>query len=214
MIPIFVLSKPRCGTDESETDFFHVSDNDGDAPSCPQCGRYIGMIEWLPPYSGELELWGSQFADVVKVPGGLVVSERFKNAFKEHNLSGLNGFHPVHIVRAVCRRKKIPGDIPPYFYTTVVQSVAPVDDKASEIVRSRPKTCDWCFSGDPQRASRIVLNLDAYQGEDIFIARGLPGRHIVSEQFRDVCEQHQIRNTQFIPCEQYHFEYGNLKKSN
>lgn len=208
MKQFFVLRRPRRGTDDSEMDFYDIDDNVGDAPTCPECGRFIGMLEWLPPYTGELELWGRQFADVVIVPGGLIVSQRFKDTYEDHNLSGLKNFCPVRIVRAVFRKKTVTEEIPHYYYTTVTQSTVPVDDEASEIIRNRPRTCSWCFSGDTECATRIVLNLASYQGEDIFIARGLPGIEIVSDRFRDTCQRNHIRHAHFISCDQFHFKYG------
>jgi len=30
----------------------------GIAPKCLTCGKYIGMLPWLPPFRAELEVWG------------------------------------------------------------------------------------------------------------------------------------------------------------
>ncbi|HSP79360.1 MAG TPA: hypothetical protein VLQ93_12570, partial [Myxococcaceae bacterium] len=37
--------------------------NRADAPRCPRCGDFIGMLTWLPPYRVELELYGQELGD-------------------------------------------------------------------------------------------------------------------------------------------------------
>ncbi len=63
------------------------------------------MKPWLPPYRAELVLHGEELGDFIDAGGyDLLVSERFAQAFQEEGLTGLEGFHPVELVRV--RRKR------------------------------------------------------------------------------------------------------------
>ena len=44
-------------------------------------------------------------------------------------------------------------------------------------------------------------------GEDIFIARGLPGTIVVSERFKEWCEANEVRNAVFVPAEEYAHDF-------
>jgi hypothetical protein len=81
--------------------------NRGDAPHCPECGDTIGMLSWLPPYRGELELYGAELGDFVESSGyDFLISERFAEAFRAEGLTGLLGFHPVEVTRVRKRGHK------------------------------------------------------------------------------------------------------------
>src|ERR1700736_684521 len=79
----------------------------GDAPSCPTCGATVGSLTWLPPLRGELELFGREFGDLVFPPGSndFLVSQKFKDVYYGHCLTGLSGFDPVDVIKVKCRRK-------------------------------------------------------------------------------------------------------------
>jgi hypothetical protein len=35
-----------------------------EAPRCPTCGRFVGMLKWQPPYRVEMDTWGDHFGDL------------------------------------------------------------------------------------------------------------------------------------------------------
>src|SRR4029078_8184867 len=98
----YILEQHPVDTTDAETEFFSLKpDNTGDAPRCPTCGDYIGMCRWLPPYQVELKLWGWHFGDIAYGAGlNVLVSERFRALYEEHELVGLTGFEPVRRTRA------------------------------------------------------------------------------------------------------------------
>src|SRR3712207_5615312 len=81
--------------------------NRGDAPRCARCGSFIGMLTWLPPYRVKLRLHGQELGDFINVsPYSPLVSERFADAFRAEGLTGLEGFHPVEVVRVRLSKKR------------------------------------------------------------------------------------------------------------
>lgn len=197
---------------EFDTEFYCLEpDNVGEAPRCPACGQFVGMLPWLPPYRVELETWGTGYGDVAFGPGlNLLISERFKRVVEEHGLTGFEGFDCVDVVR-VRRHKRWKQKLPPppYWRVNVMRSQAAVDQIASGMEWEEGAViCPACRRGhDLQRWKRIILEEGTWEGEDIFIARGLPGTFVTSERFKRVCDEHNVTNTVFIPAEQYGYDF-------
>jgi hypothetical protein len=213
----YVLENSRITGSAYETEFIDEEPvNLGDAPRCEACGGYVGMLRWLPPYRVELELWGKDFGDMVFGAGvNPLVSERFASLFRGEGLSGLEGFDPVEVVRVRYRRRPKTRPTPPaYLHVSVVRGRAAVDDDRSGIERNGPVACQECRSHGVDRARRIIPDLTGWEGEDLFIARGLTGRIIASERFRSFCERHEIKNAVLIPAEEYSFDhYANIERA-
>ena len=87
----------------------------------------MGMLTWLPPYHGVLELYGASLGDFVETTGyDFLISERLAEAFRAEGLTGLLGFHPVEVVRVRRRRKgPVPSAVPRYFAVTACFGRAP-----------------------------------------------------------------------------------------
>ncbi|HYO55609.1 hypothetical protein [Archangium sp.] len=172
---------------------------------CPRCGGPIGMMKWLPPYRIELVLHGEELGDFIEAPGhDLLFSERFARAFKEAGLTGLEGFHPVEMVRV--RRKRRgpkPFHIPHYLAVTACFSRAAVDLAHSRIVYAdEPPTCEECRSATKNAIYGFTLEPGTWRGEDIFRPRGLYGRLTVSERFARFVERHGFTNMTLVPTEE------------
>lgn len=193
--------------DGAETDFYKALDPEtgtirtGEAPTCPRCGKTIGLLSWRPPYEGELECWGKRFGDVIPTGDDLLVSDRFKALYEEHGFTGLSGFDPVRILR-VKRRSRLRGAPPAYYRVSVVRSRAAVDHAASGFAWDTPPTCDECRHGQMTRWKRIVIEPGTWSGEDIFIPRGL-SEFMTTERFAEFCRSYRIANARLIPADQY-----------
>jgi hypothetical protein len=157
-----------------------------DPPQCPQCGHFLGMMIWLPPYRADLELYGAEFGDFVRGPGyEVLISERFAEAFGTEGLSGLQGFHPVEVVRVRGKRKKSKAPVVPrYLCVTACFGHGAVDDAHSRIRRSKPVTCPECRSSGVDSVHGFTLEPGTWQGEDVFRPRGQRGSIVVSERRR------------------------------
>lgn len=186
----------------ARTDALKVKDtNYGEAPRCEVCGQYVGLRQWLPPYRLELETWGHVFADLVVIGTDLLISQRVKQAWEQSHLVGLNGFEQVEVVKLKRHRKAI-GDPPVYFRAVVTRSQTEIDFAASGFEWGKAPTCPTCRLGDViKRWNRIVINQQTWNGEDVFIARGLPGEIIASERFKEFCEHNNVTNVALVSAE-------------
>jgi hypothetical protein len=186
-------------------------DNLADAPRCPRCGDVIGMLIWLPPYRVELELYGEELGDYINAPGyELLISERFAEAFRAEGLTGLEGFHPVEVVRVRRRGKKAlkPLTVPRYFVVWPCFGRGAVDVVLNRVRVSKPPTCPECRATGVDAINGFVLEPGSWGGEDIFRPRGMQGRVVVTERFNDFVERHGLTNMVLTPTEQFVWDPG------
>lgn len=210
----FVLVRtPTFDQSSAIADVYPLGDTRGEAPRCGACGDFIGALSWLPPYRVELEALGTEFPEVVDVPGDdMLVAERFRGLYEDHEMVGLSGFDPVEVVRVKRRKKSLQGDPPVYYRVSVARSGAAVDDAPSGIDREGA-VCPICRQARLiKRAKRIILESGTWTGEDIFIARGLSGTFLTTERFRDFCEENRVVNAVFVPAEEYAFDFYPLER--
>jgi hypothetical protein len=188
-------------------------ENFGEAPRCPSCGVFIGLLPWLPPYRVELEVHGQELGDFLKAPGyRLLISERFAEAFRAEGLTGLEGFHPVEVLRV--RRKgkgaRKPLTVPRYQVVWPCYGRGAVDLVLNRVRTVETPTCLECRTGGINAINGFVLEPGTWSGEDIFRPRGIQGRIIVSERFKDFAERHHLTNVVLTPTESYVWDPGKL----
>jgi hypothetical protein len=179
--------------------------NRGDAPHCPRCGDPIGMLTWLPPYRGDLELYGAALGDFVDASGyDFLISERMAEAFRAEGLTGLLGFHPVEVVRVRRKRKgPKPGAVPRYFAVTACFGRGAVDEGRSRLRCAEAVTCPECRNPGRDSIHGFVLEPGTWKGEDVFRPRGLQGRILVSERFAEFVQRHGFTNMKLVPTEEF-----------
>ncbi len=204
----YVLDRRKAPVGEATTDFLEVEPiRRGEAPRCPICGNFIGMKPHLPPFRVNIETWGSRYGDLAFGPGDqILVSERFKEEYHGHCLTGISEFEAVEVAR-VLNRKKIRDRRPQYYLASISRSRAAIDVEASGFVYGRPPTCPECKGGLIKRAALIVLEEGTWSGEDIFFARGLPGTIIVSEKFRKMCIEAELQNCPLVEASLFSFDF-------
>jgi hypothetical protein len=182
-------------------------------PHCPRCGEGLGALTWLPPYRVQLELHGEQPGDYARGPGyERLVSERFAEAFRTEGLIGLEGFHPVEVVRVRRRGKKAlkPLTVPRYYVVWPCFGRGAVDVVLNRVRVSNPPTCTECRSTGVDAINGFVLEPGTWGGEDIFRPRGMQGDIVVSERFKSFVERHGLTNLVLIPTEQFVWDPGKL----
>jgi hypothetical protein len=172
------------------------------------------MLPCLPPFRVELELWDSVFADLAFGPGGdLLVSARFRALWKEYGLTGLQGFDPVQIVKVKRHKGKEPDSLqqPEYYRVTVKLSNAAIDADQSGLERESKEVCPACRlaegAGIIKRIRRVVLEPGTWTGEDIFVARGLPGTRLAAERFKRFVDDCDIIGATLAPAEESSFDF-------
>lgn len=205
----FVLQNPKVERGEGMTDYLPADGaRTGEASRCPVCGNFLGMLPLLPPVRVEIEAWGPLWGDVAFGPGDqILVSDKLKKLFAEAGLVGFERLDSVEVVKAK-RRKPGVGDPPGYWLTSIQRSRAVLDESASALVRDETPVCEECrIGGIIKRVGRIVLQTNTWSGEDVFIARGLPGRILASERFKRLCEANDLANCSLVAAEDFSFDH-------
>jgi hypothetical protein len=187
--------------------------NLSEPPLCPRCGGGLGALMWIPPYRAELELYGEAPGDYARGPGyERLVSERFAEAFRAEGLTGLEGFHPVEVARVRSRRKRTrkPVTLPRYYVVWPCYGRAAVDLVLNRVRVSKPPSCTECRLTGIDSTHGFVLEPGTWAGEDVFRPRGMQGRVVVSERFKDFVERHGLTNMVLTPTEQFVRDPSNL----
>ena len=187
--------------------------NRAEAPRCSRCGDIIGLLQWLPPYRVELELYGEELGDYMRCPGyERLISERFAESFRAEGLTGLEGFHPVEVVRVRRRGKRAlkPLTVPRYFVVWPCFGRGAVDVVLNRVRVSMPPTCAECRATGINAINGFVLEPGTWGGEDIFRPRGMQGKVVVSGRFKDFVERHGLTNMVLTPTEQFVRDPGKL----
>jgi len=197
----YVIDKRQSGDQLREsyrTDFYYDDKvNKGDAPRCPKCTAFVGMLMSFPPYLVRLETLGIGFGDLAFWMDDFLVTRRFQEAYDSYGLRGLSEFVPVKVLS--CKKhRKLREDMPSYFRTMPNRGSATIDPVASKIEWGEPKNprCEVCLSGDGvlKRWKSVVVDESTWNGDDIFYAYGLPGTLIVSSRFADWAKEQNFRN--------------------
>jgi len=209
-VSFFVMECPA--GEDTQADYYQVEPvNRGPAAKCPRCSRGTRLV-WLPPYRAELELWGRKWSDICF--GGasaLLVSDRFRQWYRDAGLTGMEGFHPVEITK-VRRHKAILGPQPAYYIVTVPTSNAAIDQAASGLDRrdgnlDKLPVCPDCRQGGLMlRIRRVILEPDTWSGEDVFRARGLSAI-IVTSRFQQLAVEGGIIGGLFVPASEYQIDF-------
>lgn len=177
----------------------------GDAPTCELCGRFIGARPWLPPYRVELTLHGSEWGDFAFRVGDeteFLVSERAAGVIRAEGVQGLS--EPA--VVEVAHTAGSPVAPPAYFQVAVARIGVAIDEKSSKVIRFRPPSCDRCRSDDIAAIHGFRLDANTWTGEDVFMARSLPGVVVASERFRQIIERRGLTNVRFTRTEAYEWD--------
>ena len=141
--------------------------NQGDAPRCPTCGQYIGMLPWLPPYHAEILVYGSKLGDVVNCGGeSRLVSNRFRQAWQDEGLRGIEEFSPLARLRI--RPARLGRRPLTYFHVNAQHYGARVDLEHSLIEYHRPMTCNDCMDADVETVRGFAIDEASWTGEDLF----------------------------------------------
>lgn len=203
----FFVLHPWIGCD-TETSYEPVGKvRQGEAPTCPQCGSYVGPIEWLPPYVVRVRRFGAEIGDVAfgSASNGLLISHRFLAAWRS---SVLRGLEKVDAVRVVATRR-VAGDETGHSWLRVAvpRTDARIDARRSRIVRQGPVTCDFCGGTSIVDAFlRLCIDESSWKGEDIFRPWGVNGVTVVTERVPLLASAHGLKNVTVTPIESFEWD--------
>lgn len=180
----------------------------GEPLRCDVCGGTLGLLPWRPPCYAELEFTGNCFEDIAFGPADeLLISESLKTLYKEGGFVGLSGFYKVHVTRLKGLKGKRHSCIPPYYAVQIAHSHATIDDRASGAVREPKHPCPRCHASRLlKRIRQVKLVQGSWSGEDIFIARGLPGVILVSPRLAARLRRADMRGVHLVDAAAFGFD--------
>lgn len=176
-------------------------ENLGDAPECPVCGECVGSLPWLPPYHAEIVVHGPKLGDVVRCTGvELLVSERFRQAWQEEGLRGIENFSPLARLRVRPARLGRPPRT--YFHVKPRLYGTRVDLEHSLVDYDRGGDCHYCHAGLIGSVRGFAIDESSWTGEDLFKVWGMPGRIIVTNRVRQLRDNYGLTNVNLTPVEE------------
>lgn len=171
-----------------------------DRQKCPRCGEEMGSsLPWLPPYRASIRAYGKQLGDVAFFGMSILVSEKFRQAWTEAQLKGIDAFHPLERLRV--RPARLGRKTPTYFYVNPQRFGARVDLSRSLIEYDRPFSCTTCMEAGVDSIRGFAIDEASWTGEDLFIAWGMPGSNIVTERVRQLRDDYDLKNVTLTPIE-------------
>jgi hypothetical protein len=171
-----------------------------DCRKCPACGAFIGSLPWFPPYRAQVNAYGRDLGDVA-FGSKLLVSERFRQAWTEAGLKGIDAFQPLERLRV--RPARLGRKTVTYYYVDVFHFGTRVDLQRSLIEYNKPYTCTTCFNEVGTTSVRgFKIDESSWTGEDIFKAWGRFGCIVVSERVKKLSEDYGLTNVTILPTEE------------
>ena len=154
--------------------------NTGNAIKCEECGSFLTMLEWLPPY--EVKLSKGRLGDVVfGTYSHFLVSEKFKELYYNNRFTGILKFEPVRMYQ---KGRHI---MEKYYYPKIVLSNVHVDIEKSGIVFAGTEECSTC-----QKAGRVIQQIkglyfsdEANVEYDVFCTKILPADILFSKRLKN-----------------------------
>ena len=92
MTTFYVFNRDPFGSHDAHMSVYDEPARHDEAPRCPKCNRFVGMLPALPPIRAELELYGHYFGDVAFTGHQLLVSAKLRDVFIQSQFTGLSDF--------------------------------------------------------------------------------------------------------------------------
>ncbi len=167
------------------------------APTCPACGRYIGMLRgWASPNEVVLKQ-ARNVGDFVYGPGGcdFLVSRRFFDTYEGEGLTGIERSFPISIRRMGTTKKAKSYPHPELIGVELLHTTTQVNRARMDVVsstRSRRDYCRLCGPGGGGGGSihkgfrGVTVRNGTWTGHDIFYAINFPGTVLLSKRAASV----------------------------
>ncbi len=131
----------------SHADALTEDGDNGDAPTCPNCGNTIGLHEWVGKPVVRIAGLEGPFDDLLFPSGcgdSIVASDRFLKCYREINGLGLQTFDRVEMRSSKSLASRLSHLA---FYRSTPIRFGQVDDEKSGIERQSLQGCRACGSG-------------------------------------------------------------------
>ena len=173
-----------------------------DCQKCPVCGKDMGaMFPWLPPFRATIRAYGKQLGDVAFETSDILVSAKFRRAWVEAELKGIEIFHPLERIRV--RPARLGKKAPTYFVVQPRRFGTRLDLERSLIEYAGPFSCMTCLQAGIHNVRRLVIDESSWTGEDLFIPWGKQGSIIVTDRVRQLRDDYDLKNVTLTPVEKY-----------
>jgi len=179
--------------------FSKVKARSGTAPECDQCGRRLGALRWEAPH--QVKLQGERAGDICCGTGDeFLVSDKFRIAWSQEQLGGLSiSENPVR--SDLLKRARSVDCI--YHVATPKHSFTLLDAEASGLVVHSNVGCTKCGVAQRARLDRVRVDIDSWDGAQIFHPTGLYGVLLATAQVKSFVEEAGFSNFQFRHQDDY-----------
>jgi hypothetical protein len=203
--PLYVVRSDMHGrwdTEYQPTDSAHY----GNAPTCPECGAFIGAREWLDPLRVSLTVHGEGPGDFAFGGGDFLVSDTAVASLRQ---SKVRAFERARPVEAAASRGWPLRDLPSYVYPEVPIGPA-ADVRRSVILSERANPCDWCGPNAADAIGGVYIDEETWEDVDLFVPRRLPGVLVVTQPFVDAVNHARLTGIGFTEAQRYRWDPLNL----
>jgi Protein of unknown function (Gmx_para_CXXCG) len=180
--------------------------NYGDAPTCPECGAFIGSRRWLDPLRASLTVHGEGPGDFAFGAGDFLVTESAVASLRDQ---GIVAFEKARTVAVTASRAWSLGDLPRYVYPDLPVGPA-ADANRSVIVSNRPNPCGWCGPNAADAIGSIYIDAATWEDTDLFVPRRIPGLVLASQRFVDAVQHARLTGIRFVEAEHHRWDPLNL----
>lgn len=151
-----------------------------------------------------IKAYRGKLGDVTDTSGdSILVSARFKQAWEERGLKGIEAFTPLERIQV--RPARLGKPMPIYYHIAPRRYGTRIDFPRSHI-KHPPITCKTCQSmGRIKSINGFSIDESTWTGEDMFRVWGLAGTILVSHRVREMRDDYDLKNMEMIPIEDYYY---------
>lgn len=205
---IYIVERSLRKTGYAEAAPIFVDHEYGHTETCPLCGAYVASAPWKRPR--EIVLTSRKTPDFLYAycdTSPFLLSE---NALQKIQSSGLKGILSAEKIEQVRfqRRSKQETPIPTYYHIELARSKITINHKKSNIVYGQSSDCRQCDLCRPVPAlynffRKLCLNMEEYEGYDIFHTYELGDNVLLSQRFVDFCKENDLSNLHYTIVEKH-----------
>lgn len=158
---------------------------------CKICGgRHVVLNSNL-----QVEFKGKKKADYYAVPGFFIISPKMYNILKENNVSGFE-VKDITILESLLEKDKKSSFKNDNLKQLIITSESGYLRKMNGTLFEKCNACNRVIE-DMEDIKGIKINIDEWDGSDIFFIKNFKGIPVVTKRVKDILESNKIKNVQF-----------------
>lgn len=196
--PIWAIEEPAWDSRTPRTQYYWSPYNLTDRPlhSCPKCGRDVGTLADLAPYT--LDCQGQKVGLSDFSPQGshfAIITTPVLNWMRRDRITGWRYTAKALIVKG--RPKELIAKDPVRHYIEIRWSKVRIDERASEFARTRPIRCFHCSQGISGYKRLVFEEPLPARVPDLFACYNLPHGMFCTQRFRKKFHSHGFNGIEF-----------------